>query len=104
MLASRARAPGGVRPDTWAAAWYLPEAFAAAACLWQARLLEGRVRSIVPSLHYWELATVLRTYVRRAELDAGLAAEIYALHLEAPLEVVEPKRTDVLKTAQTVRG
>lgn len=82
-----------------AAAWYLPEAFAAGARLWQARLLEGQVRLIVPSLHYWELANVLRTYVRRAELEAGLAAEIYALHLEAPLEVVEPERTDVLKTA-----
>jgi predicted nucleic acid-binding protein len=82
-----------------AAAWYLPEAFAAAARLWQARLLEGQVRLVVPSVHYWELANVLRTYVRRAELDAGLAAEIYSLHLEAPLEVVEPERADVLKTA-----
>jgi predicted nucleic acid-binding protein len=82
-----------------AAAWYLPEAFAPAARLWQARLLDGQVRLIVPSLHYWELANVLRAYVRRAELDAGLATEIYALHLEAPLEVVEPERTDVLKTA-----
>ena len=82
-----------------AAAWYLPETFAVAARAWQARLLDGQVRLIVPSLHYWELANVVRTYVRRAELDAGLAAEIYALHLEAPLEVVEPERADVLKIA-----
>ncbi len=82
-----------------AAAWYLPETFAEAARAWQARLLDGQVRLIVPSLHYWELANVLRTYVRRAELEAGLAAEIYALHLDAPLEVVEPERADVLKIA-----
>ena len=82
-----------------AAAWYLPETFAVAARAWQARLLDGQVRLIVPSLHYWELANVLRTYVRRAELEAGLAAEIYALHLDAPLEVVEPERADVLKIA-----
>ena len=82
-----------------AAAWYLPETFASAARLWQARLLEGRVRLVVPSLHYWELANVLRTYVRRAEIDAGLAAEIYSLHLEAPLDVQEPERADVLRTA-----
>jgi predicted nucleic acid-binding protein len=82
-----------------AAAWYLPEAFAMAARRWQARLLEGRVRLVVPSLHYWELANVLRTYVRRSELAADLAAEIYALHLDAPLEVVEPQRGEVLRTA-----
>ena len=44
-------------------------------------------------------ANVLRTYVRRAEIDAGLAAEIYSLHLEAPLDVQEPERADVLRTA-----
>ena len=82
-----------------AAAWYLPEAFATAARRWQARLLEGRVRLVVPSLHYWELANVLRTYVRRAELSPDLAAEIYALHLDAPLEDVEPERGEVLRTA-----
>ena len=82
-----------------AAAWYLPEAFATAARRWQARLLEGRVRLVVPSLHYWELANVLRTYVRRSELAADLAAEIYSLHLEAPLEVVDPERGEVLRTA-----
>jgi predicted nucleic acid-binding protein len=82
-----------------AAAWYLPETFASAARSWQAQLLGGRVRLIVPSLHYWELANVLRTYVRRAEIDAPLATEIYALHLDAPLEVAEPERSDVLRTA-----
>jgi predicted nucleic acid-binding protein len=82
-----------------AVAWYLPEAFAASARAWQARLLDGKVRLLVPSLHYWELGNVLRTYVRRRELDAGLAGEIYALHLEAPLEVVEPERGEVLSTA-----
>lgn len=82
-----------------AAAWYLPETFTPAARVWQRRLLEGRVRLVVPALHYWELANVLRTYVRRGELEPALAQEIYDLHLEAPLDVEEPARGEVLPTA-----
>lgn len=82
-----------------AAAWYLPETFSAAARAWQTRMLQGRSRLLVPSFHYWEFANVLRTYVRRAELDVALAREIYDLHLGAPLEVAEPERNRVLETA-----
>jgi predicted nucleic acid-binding protein len=82
-----------------AVAWYRPEAFAQAARRWQAELLVGRARFVVPSLHYWELGNVLRTYVRRGEIEADLAREIYALHLEAPLDVDEPDRAQVLETA-----
>lgn len=82
-----------------ALAWYLPEPFSAAAKKWRELLLAGRVRLLVPSLHYWEMANVLRTYVRRGELDADLAVEIYETHLDAGLEVVEPQRPDVLRTA-----
>ncbi len=82
-----------------AIAWYLPESFRDAARSWQKRLLEGHVRFVVPGLHYWEFGNVLRTYVRRSELDAGLAREIYSLHLEAPLEGAEPDRAAVFATA-----
>lgn len=82
-----------------AVAWYLPEEFSESARRWQARLLAGRCRLVVPSLHYWELANVLRTYVRRGELEADLASEIYSLHLEAPLECDEPEKALVLETA-----
>ena len=82
-----------------AIAWYLPESFTRAARTWQTRLLDERVRLIVPSLHYWEFANVLRTYVRRSALAAELAEDIHALHLEAPLEVREPDRAEVLTTA-----
>jgi len=82
-----------------AAAWYLPEDFSAAARVWQTRMLQGQARLLVPSFHYWEFANVLRTYVRRAELDVSLATEIYDLHLGAPLEVAEPEKSRVLKTA-----
>lgn len=82
-----------------AMAWYLPEAFAASARQWQRRMLDGQVELIVPGLHYWEAANVLRTYVARAEIDAGLAADIFRLHLEAPLTVREPDRMEVLSTA-----
>ena len=42
---------------------------------------------------------MLRTYVRRGELDSAFAQEVYAVHLDAPLELVEPQRSDVLVTA-----
>lgn len=82
-----------------AIAWYLPETFSAAARTWQERLLDSKVRLVVPSLHYWEFANVLRSYVRRRELDRSVAGEIYAVHLDAPLETTEPDRREVLETA-----
>jgi predicted nucleic acid-binding protein len=82
-----------------AVAWYLPESFARAARGWQSKLLDGKVQLLVPSLHYWEFGNVLRTYVRRKELTAELAEEVYLLHLDAPLEVQEPDASAVLRTA-----
>jgi predicted nucleic acid-binding protein len=84
-----------------AVAWYLPESFSAAARHWQRQMLEGNAELLVPSLHYWEFADVLRTCVRRRELDAGSAAEIYALHLDAPMLLVDPDRRSVLEIALT---
>jgi predicted nucleic acid-binding protein len=82
-----------------AVAWYLPEAHAPAARDWQRRALDGEVRLLVPSLHYWELANVLRTYVSRKEMEPGVAADVYALHLDAPLSLAEPERRAVLDRA-----
>ncbi len=82
-----------------ALAWYLPEDFQISARRWQQDVLAGRVRFAVPSLHFWEVGNVLRTYVRRREIDRATAEEIYALHLEAPLELAEPNRDLVLQTA-----
>jgi predicted nucleic acid-binding protein len=82
-----------------AAAWYLPEEFAPEARSYRDRLLAGKLSLIVPSLHFWELANVLRTYVRRGEIEPALAGEIFELHLDAPLEVIEPDRRGVLAIA-----
>ena len=82
-----------------AAAWYLPETFSPEARRWRDRLLAGDVQLLVPNLHYWEMANVLRTYVRRAEIESSLAREVYALHLDAPLESAEPDRSRVLDVA-----
>ena len=82
-----------------AVAWYLDEAFSTSARQWQDRLLQGKITLIVPGLHYVEFANVLRTLVMRRELDAGLAREIYELHMEAPLELAEPERRTLLETA-----
>lgn len=82
-----------------AVAWYLPEKFSDAARLWRSRLLDNEVRLVVPSLHLWEFANVLRTYVRKGDIAADLAEEIFATHLDAPLEIAEPEPTLVLSTA-----
>ena len=73
-------------------AWYLPEEFSPAARAWQERLLEGKVRLLVPSLHYWEFANALRTLAAREEIDEDSAHAILDLHLDAPLETAEPDR------------
>ncbi len=82
-----------------AIAWYLPEEFTTAARRWQKMLLDGTATLYVPSLHYWEFANVLRTYVKRGELERDLAAEIYSLHLDAPMVLTDPDRASILTTA-----
>jgi predicted nucleic acid-binding protein len=82
-----------------AVAWYLPETFAPAARSFQMQLLDGKIRLVVPLLHYWEMANVLRTYVKRHEIEPTLARDIFALHLDAPLETDEPERAEVLAAA-----
>jgi len=82
-----------------AVAWYLEEVFSASARSWQDRLLAGKVVLVVPLLHYWEFANVLRTLVHRRELSEDLARETYELHLDAPLEREEPEEKSVLDTA-----
>ena len=82
-----------------AVAWYLDEAFSQEARDWQQRILSGRVQAMVPGLHYLEFANVLRTYARRRELARELAEDIYALHVDAPLDIVEPPRASLLAVA-----
>lgn len=82
-----------------AAAWYLPECFSQTARRWQSRLLSGEVEFVVPTLHFWELANVFRTYVRRHELDDKDALEAYELHCAAPIETADPQRHSVLNVA-----
>lgn len=82
-----------------AVAWYVPEVFADAARRWQTRMLEERVHFVVPTLHYWEFANVLRTQLRSRTIDAALAHDIWSLHLEAPLQIVEPPTESVLSYA-----
>lgn len=82
-----------------AAAWYLEESFSRPAREWHQKILSGQAHALVPTLHYLEFANVLRTYVRRKEMDKDLAEDIYALHLDAPLDAVEPRRATLLSTA-----
>jgi predicted nucleic acid-binding protein len=82
-----------------AVAWYLPESFSAKARYWQAMLVEGQAQFLVPMLHFWEVANVLRTYVRRKELAPALAQDIYEAHVQSDLDVVEPDPQQVLRVA-----
>jgi predicted nucleic acid-binding protein len=82
-----------------ACAWYLPEELTPAARRWQRIMLDGRAELLVPSFHFWEFGNVLRTHVRRGDLESDLAAEIYGVHLDAPLMVSEPDRDRVLAVA-----
>lgn len=82
-----------------ALSWYLNESSSPVARQWQERVLSGTVHAMVPSLHYQEFANVLRTTVRRGDLDAALAEDIFALHVDAPLDLVEPPRQVLLATA-----
>lgn len=82
-----------------AVAWYLPEEFSRSARSYRDRLVAGSIRCVVPSLHFWEVGNVLRTYVRRHELQPELAREIFELHLDAGLELAEPDRARTLSVA-----
>jgi predicted nucleic acid-binding protein len=82
-----------------AVAWYLPEAYSREARAWRDRFLAGHVKFVAPSLHFWELANVLRTYVRRGELADSLASDIYEAHLDAGIETLDPERWNVLRVA-----
>ncbi len=82
-----------------AVAWYLPETFSKEARRYRERLAREEIRCVVPGLHFWEVGNVLRTYVRRREIDADLCRDIFDLHLDAGLEVAEPDRRRALEVA-----
>lgn len=82
-----------------AIAWYVKESFSKPARVWHEKILAEEVHAWVPSLHYLEFANVLRTYVRRGEMSADLASDLYALHVDAPLETADPPRAAILDMA-----
>lgn len=82
-----------------AIAWYLPEAFTDAARAWQSKLMSGEVSFHVPTLHYWEIANVLRSHVRRGQIDLRLATDIWEVHLDAALQTTDPMVEEVFAAA-----
>lgn len=82
-----------------ALAWYVPESASRAARPYLDRLLRGAMQCLVPNLHFWEFANVLRTRVRRGELTEEVAREVFDLHLDLDLELAEPDRRRVLEVA-----
>lgn len=69
--------------------WYLPEKFSDAARGYRDRLVEGKIRCVVPELHYLEVANALRTRVRLKQISEELAREILDVHLDADIEVAD---------------
>ena len=61
--------------------------------------MKGKIVLLIPSLHYWEFANLLRTLVLRREISEALAREICELHLGAPLERAEPDERQILDVA-----
>ncbi len=90
---------GFVLDTSVAIAVYLPESFSSAARGYWDRIAATGTRCVVPSLHFWEFGNVLRTRVRRGVLSARTALEIYDLHLDAQLEILEPDPREVLGVA-----
>ena len=82
-----------------AIAWYLPEVFTDAARTWQSKLMNGEVTFHVPTLHYWEIANVLRSHVRRGQINLDLATDIWGVHLDAALQTTDPEVDEVFATA-----
>lgn len=82
-----------------AIAWYLPEAFTDTARAWQSKLMSGEVSFHVPTLHYWEIANVLRSHVRRGQIDLRLATDIWEVHLDAALQTTDPMVEEVFAAA-----
>lgn len=82
-----------------AIAWYLPEAFTSAARTWQSKLMDGEISFHVPTLHYWEMANVLRSHVRRGQINIQLATDIWDVHLDAALQTTDPAIDEVFATA-----
>jgi len=78
-----------------AIAWYLPETFRSAARAWQSQLLDGRVRLVVPGLHYWEFGDVLRTCVMRSELERDLAEELAGIEADWAANAEEIEELDI---------
>jgi len=82
-----------------AIAWYLPEVFTEAARSWQSKLVDGEINFHVPTLHYWEMANVLRSHVRRGQISRKLATDIWEVHLDAELQTADPVTDEVLAVA-----
>lgn len=82
-----------------ALAWYLPEVFSKAARTWQSKLMAGEISFHVPTLHYWEIANVLRSHVRRGQIDLRLATDIWDVHLDAALQTTDLAIDEVFATA-----
>jgi len=90
---------GFVLDPSVAIAVYLPESFSPAARGYWDRIAATGARCVVPSLHLWEFGNVLRTRVRSGTVSESSALEIYGLHLDAPLEIVEPDPQEILGVA-----
>ncbi|MCK5853147.1 type II toxin-antitoxin system VapC family toxin [bacterium] len=82
-----------------AVAWFLPEVFSSEAREWRNKMMKKEVEFYVPNLHFYEFGNVLRKYVLFRDISQEIAQEIFSLHLESPLKIISPNKSELLKTS-----
>ena len=90
---------GYVLDTSVALALYLPESTSVTARGYWEKVQTTGLRCVVPSLHFLEFANALRTRIRRGLLMEQKARDIFDLHLDAGLEILEPNPRGLLDFA-----
>jgi predicted nucleic acid-binding protein len=82
-----------------AVAWYFKESFSDQAIHWQKKALLKEATFIVPTLHFYEFANVLRKLMLQKKIESYLAEEVWDLHTQFPFKVTDPDYTKSYPTA-----
>lgn len=87
-----------------AVSWYIEEVFSESARHYQTQLINNQNRFYIPALHFLEFSNVLRSLTLNKILSRKTADQIYNLHLQAPLHVIEPEHENLLELAFTYQA
>jgi len=82
-----------------AESWYSDEVFSEYAGHYHTQFIKNQDSFYAPPLHFLEFSMVLRPLVLKKILSVTSAKNMYSLHLQAPLQVMEPQRGKIVKIA-----